>query len=157
MRIIRWTLAAGLVLLGATAFAGAASAQEEAPPPQTPPATELVFDREVFDYPRYNRRNPFSPLVDMADSGPRFEELSLQGIVYSSNPQLSVVLLHGGEIRVAEGVTMPQTFRLRRGEMVGNVRIVEIQPTRVIVDVDEFGVIEQRVFELQRGSGGNSQ
>ena len=157
MRIIRWTLAAGLVLLGATTFSEAASAQEEAPPPQATPATELVFDREVFDYPRYNRRNPFSPLVDMADSGPRFEELSLQGIVYSSNPQLSVVLLHGGEIRVAEGVTMPQTFRLRRGEVVGNVRIIEIQPTRVIVDVDEFGVIEQRVFELQRGSGGNSQ
>ena len=93
----------------------------------------------------------------MADSGPRFEELSLQGIVYSSNPQLSVVLLHGGEVAVREGVSMPQTFRLRRGEVVGNVRIIEIQPTRVIVDVDEFGVIEQRVFELQRGSGGNSQ
>lgn len=156
MSIVRWTLGACCALICTAGVAQSASAQEGDPPP-TETVTELVFDREVFVYPRYSRRNPFSPLVDMADSGPRFEELSLQGIVYSSNPQLSVVLLHGGEIAVREGVTMPQTFRLRRGEVVGNVRIIEIQPTRVIVDVDEFGVIEQRVFELQRGSGGNSQ
>jgi hypothetical protein len=156
MSIVRWTLAVCCALVVAAEMAQPASAQEGDPPP-TETVTELVFDREVFIYPRYNRRNPFSPLVDMADSGPRFEELSLQGIVYSSNPQLSVVLLHGGDVAVREGVSMPQTFRLRRGEVVGNVRIIEIQPTRVIVDVDEFGVIEQRVFELQRGSGGNSQ
>jgi hypothetical protein len=47
------------------------------------------------------------------------------------------------------------TYRVRRGELLGNMRITEIQPNQVIVDVTEFGVTDQRVFELLRGSGGN--
>jgi len=153
MKIVRWTVA-GCLMLAGVAWASTGSAQEAAPPPAE--AAELVFDREIFLYPRYNRRNPFSPLVNLADSGPRFEEMSLLGIVFSDNPQLSVALFNGAALTTTEGAAIQQTYRLRRGEVIGNVRVIEIQPTRVIVDVDEFGVIEQRVLELQRGSGGNS-
>lgn len=157
MKYRRWAVAGGLVLCG-WLMAAPAEAQD-APPPPPPDTAELVFEREVFVYPRYNRRNPFSPLIDLEDTGPRFEELTLEGIVYSQNPNLSVALFTATVVAITAGgqqVPAEETYRLRRGQVVGNVRVIEIQPTRVIVDVDEFGVVEQRVFELQRGSGGNS-
>ena len=159
-------------------------AQSQEPPPTPPDSVELVFEREIFVYPSYARQDPFQNLLDMDDAGPRFEDLVLLGIVYSDNPDFSVALFGGAEMEVvdpesagagqpAEMTTPPEqgaaavqgrtttgagrtvTYRARRGQRLGNRRVIEIQPTRVIVDVTEFGVTEQHVFELQRGSGGN--
>ena len=49
------------------------------------------------------------------------------------------------------------TYRVRRGDRLGNIRILQIQGTRVVVEVEEFGMREQRIMELQRpGQGGLS-
>jgi hypothetical protein len=115
---------------------------------------DLVFEREVFVYPRYERRDPFLPLLDDDQTGPRIEEIELKGIVFSSDPDLSVATfgLRSGQ---GEGGVSRQSFRVRRGEVLGNVRILEIQQTRVVVQIEEFGLTEQRVLELQRpGQGG---
>ena len=43
----------------------------------------LVFEREVFNYPRYERRNPFAPLLSGDEAGPRFEGSSCSVIISS--------------------------------------------------------------------------
>ncbi len=127
---------------------------------QQPDTTELVFEREVFTYPRFERRNPFRPLVSAGESGPRFEELTLLGVIHSGDPQASVALLatnvtvNQGQVSVSQ---QAQTFRVRQGQSLGNVRVLDIQPNQVILEVTEFGITEQRTLELHRpGEGGSS-
>ena len=145
----------GLILL---AFLGAlipAAAQSQQPPPDS---AVLVFEREVFVYPQFQRRNPFSQLLAGADGGPRFEQLELIGVIFSPNPDLSMALFGprgGGE--AAGQQRARRAFRARRGDQLGNVRILEIHKTYVVVEVEEFGMTEQRRMELQRpGQGGSS-
>lgn len=157
----RWPGRALARVLGGVAVAalpaGLAAQEPEAPPalPQEP--TELVFEREVFDYPSYERRNPFSPLTTTA-SGPRFEQIRLRGIIYSPDPRRSVALLgratgQGGGAQASGG----QTRRIRVGEAWGNVRVLEIRRDEIVVEVEEFGLTERRVMQLERrrGQGGS--
>ena len=55
----------------------------------------LAFEREVFTYPDYARRNPFKSLLG-GDEGPRFESLLLLGILYSPFAGESIALLAEG-------------------------------------------------------------
>ena len=135
-------LGAGVVI--AVALIGVAPAWAQAPPGgQATDTIPLVFEREIFHYPEFERRNPFQPLTGDLD-GPRFEELQLLGIIASQDPARSLALLGylGGE--------RAQAYRLRVGEVVGNLRVMEIQPTRIIVEVEDFGAREQRILELRR-------
>jgi len=130
---------------------------QQTPPPQPPDTTDLVFEREVFFYPQYERRNPFMSLLSGMEGGPRFEEIRLIGVIYSPNPDRSVALFgpRAGQGDAAQQ-TARRTYRARRGEQLGNVRILEIQQTRVVVEVEEFGLTEQHIMELQRpGQGGS--
>lgn len=144
-----WTVCAG----AAVAVVPAASAAQEPPDSAAPsePA-ELVFEREVFDYPTYERRNPFRPLTGTAE-GPRFELIQLRGIIFSPDPRRSVALLGTGEAGTDGG----QTRRIRVGESWGNVRVLEIHRDQIVVEVEEFGLTERRVLQLERrrGQGGS--
>lgn len=113
---------------------------------------ELVFEREVFSYPTFQRRNPFRPLVGN-DAGPRFEGMSVQGIVYTSeDPSQSMVLMRAG----GGGETAAQTRRLRTGQTWGNVTVLDIRRREVLVEVQEFGITEQRTMRLPTpGQGGS--
>lgn len=119
------------------------------PPPTSPPSQDtiqLVFEREVFSYPSGARRNPFRPLTGPGDAGPRFEELVLLGAIQSLDPASSVALLAVGSGGVPE-----QTYRLRVGQRLGNIRVVEIRSSReIVVVVDEFGLQERRMMEVRR-------
>ncbi len=151
----------GLLGLLAALLPASAVGQDAPPtppptPPQRPDTAALVFEREVFVYPQYQRRDPFRALTRARDSGPRFEEMALVGVVYSPSPELSIALL-GPRIQGSGGEQGGggRTYRLRRGESLGNFRILEIQPSRIVVQVDEFGLTEQRIMELRRpGQGG---
>lgn len=154
--LVRHALFAVLCLLGAGQLL---SAQE--PPPEPPPNTPrdsvtLVFEREVFFYPQYERRDPFLPLSAGDASGPRFEGLQLLGVIYSTGPNGSVALL-GPRAEQTDTPSAARTYRVRRGDQLGNVRILQIQETRVVVEIEEFGMREQRIMELERpGQGGLS-
>lgn len=147
-----------LMLLPPGAVQAQESGQEEAgPPPRVD--TELVFEREVFSYPTFDRRNPFQTLVS-SDAGPRFEQMQLTAIIYSPEPGQSMAMLAAGrtnQASSAEGVARTgRTQRLRVGDRWGNVRIVEIRERQVVVVVEEFGLTEQRIMELPtRGQGGS--
>jgi hypothetical protein len=139
----------GLALAG-LAIGGTLLAQEgQDPPPQAPEAAgdtvQLVFEREVFTYPSQARRNPFRPLTDGGDAGPRFEQLVFLGAISSADPGGSVALLG-----IRTGGPDGPTYRMRVGQSIGNTRIIEIRPRQLIVEVEEFGLRERRTLELQR-------
>ena len=123
-----------------TTVAATAPAAKPAQPTAEP---KLVFDREVYSYAANARRDPFKPLAGKESLGPLFEDLKLRGIIFSSEPTLSIVLLQDGSRRM---------YRLHRGEVVGNSRIVEIKPLMVRFAVENFGMIKYETLEL-RASG----
>lgn len=105
---------------------------------------QLVFERERFTYPTFQRRNPFRALTGQ-ESGPRFEELTFRGAILSSREGGSVALL-----TAPGGGPVGRNFRVREGQVLGNVRIISIERRQVVVNVDEFGQVERRVLELRR-------
>ncbi len=111
-------------------------------PPEPPVETELVFEREVFQYPAFTRRNPFRALGIDDGGGPRYEQLSLIGIMYSDDPTLSVAIVSTGGVAVNEdGTTSPvagDAYYLKVGEQVGNLTVTAIHRDRVEVVVSEF-------------------
>ena len=146
------TTALGLAVLAAPV------AVEAQNPAQPAPETELVFEREVFQYPEFTRRNPFIPL-DTEASGPRFDQLSLIGVMYSAeNPASSVAVVSTGGVSFSPDGTMSpvdgEAFYLKVGQRLGNVTVVRILPRQVIVDVEEFGLTERRTLEIQSRQGG---
>lgn len=147
-----------------------ASAQEQ-PVAVLRDSANLVFEREVFAYPAYERRNPFAALVTSGDGAPRFEDLKLLGIIMHDASERSVALFGVGdpdladiqeeaqvrELRARTGSSGFETYRLRRGDVLGNTRVMEIQEDRVIVEVEDFGLSERRVVELPRNDEGGSR
>ncbi len=104
----------------------------------------LVYEREIFTYRGQDRRDPFQPLTQDNQMGPRFQDLSLQGIVYSNVPGESLAVLRAGGDRV---------LRVRVGDVIGNSRVIEIGPTRVVMAVENFGTIRQEILELPQREG----
>ena len=143
------------LLAGALLLPLAAAAQE---PPANRPAqqqpTELVFEREVFSYPTLQRRNPFRPLTGSDQGAPRFEQLRVVGILYSDDPSGSVAVLGTSTVELsADGATVTvqpgPSWYLKVGQSVGNIRVVEIHRERVVVEVAQFGLTEQKIMQLQ--------
>ncbi|HET7275744.1 MAG TPA: hypothetical protein VFI91_11320 [Longimicrobiaceae bacterium] len=135
----RLLLALSLVV-ALVASAAPASAQGE---------TTVVYHREVFDYGAEGRPDPFRSLLETANLGYRFEDLSLQGVVYNPDPRLSVAVLTqtGSERQVQAHV----------GERLGSIRVLAIHPRRIEVAIEEFGVTRRESLELnlnnEKGSG----
>jgi type II secretory pathway component PulC len=141
-----------LLLITAAAWlasAGALAAQTPTSPggtagqtgPKTPPAPDpkLSFDREVFSYSGEGRKDPFAPLVGTDAIGPLFEDLSLHGILFSSDPKLSVVLIYDGAKR---------PYRLHVGDVIGNARLASVTRTQVKFLVQSYGLIREEAMNL---------
>ena len=136
---------------------GAVWAQD--PPPASQDTTALSFEREVFAYPEYARRNPFAPLLAAQGGGPRFERIVLLGILYAADAANSIALFAEGSTTVVSDTEITvevtgATYRLRVGDTVGNTTIREIQRHHVVVEVEEFGLTETRVMELPNRTAG---
>jgi hypothetical protein len=130
-------LGAGLMLVVVLA-APAAHAQERA---ERTASREIIYQREVYQYSRGTRPDPFrSPLVN-ADIGIRSSDLALRGIVYNSDPRQSVAVL-------VEKAT-DRRIRARVGERIGGLRVVAIHPRRVDLVVEELGVARRESLFLK--------
>lgn len=156
MAVIKRAAFVAVFTLGqASALAAQAPPAGGAPPPTPAPAgavpapkkpvpePKLVFDREVFSYGGGDRRDPFKPLLGKESSGPLFEDLKLKGVIYSVDPRLSLVLIMDGSKKM---------YRLHRGDVIGNARVVDIQPLLVRFTVENFGNLRNEVLELRQGA-----
>jgi hypothetical protein len=151
---IAWPIgctAAALILIGSPAEA------QQPPPAQPAPEVELSSLREVFEYPTFPRRNPFSALT--SGTGPRYEQLTLTGIIWDPDPTFSVAVVTTGAVSITpEGVVtvgVGDAYNAKVGQRIGNTTIREIQRDRVVVDVEEFGLTERRtMFIASRRQGG---
>ncbi len=142
-------LAAGGLLVAPVALRA-----QEPPPTPPPPQQELVAEREVFTYPGAGRRNPFKPLSSGFDGAPRFDQLRLMGVIFSDDPSASVAVLGTSTVQISEDgsqVTLQEgrAWYLKVGQSLGNIRVVEIRREQVVVDVEEFGLTERKIMQLQ--------
>ena len=146
-------LLASVLLLVATESVSAQNA-----PPSARDSTQLSFEREIFTYPEYARRNPFAALLAAEGGGPRFERIILLGIVYSEQGGSIAVLGEGTRTAVSETETTVdvtgKSYSLRVGERVGNTTIREIQRRHIVVEVEEFGLTETRIMEMPNRTAG---
>jgi hypothetical protein len=135
-----------LVAVACAAVAAPAAAQHPTTPaPGSMGEPKLVFEREVYRYPGENRRDPFLPLTRLDQLGPMFSDLSLRMIIFSPDPKLSVVLLADAN---------KKSYRLHRGESVGNATVVEIRKTEVVFVVEDFGVRRQETMNMKKNTEG---
>jgi hypothetical protein len=134
VRPLAWRLSGGVLLAAALCAAAPATAQERA-------STELIYRREVYQYHRSTRSDPFRSLLGSVDLSVRFENLSLRGIVYNADPRESVAILveNGSNRRI----------RARVGERVGPISVVAIQPRRVDLVIEDFGVPRRESLYLK--------
>jgi hypothetical protein len=103
--------------------------------------SSLSYRRELFEYRRAGRSDPFRSLLTGTDLGVRAEDLTLRGIVYSTNPRSSVAVL------VRRGVDRP--IRARVGDRVGGLQVVAIGPRSVELVIEEFGIARRATVELK--------
>ena len=170
-----FTLALGWLLPGGPAaqgLIGAAGLAGQDPPAQQPEgqladSLALAFEREVFAYPAYERRNPFRTLVSAEGGGPRFESLLLLGVLYSPFAGESIALfgegsrtVNPGNANTPESVTVDLTggtYRVKEGATLGNLTVSRIDRQEVTIELVEFGLTESRTLLLPRavpGQGG---
>lgn len=151
IKLTRYAMAAMLVWMATPVLAQApatppagtppAGAPPGGKPPGSEPEPKLAFDREVFAYPAEGRRDPFKPLVGGPNSGgPLFNDIVLRGIIFSPDPRRSVALVQVGGKR---------TFRLRQGDVIGNARVLSIEPLRVRFSVENFGTVRTETVDLR--------
>lgn len=145
---MKYAMKAALVM-SLLAFAPVmAYAQDPAPapaagPPKAPPKPmpKLVFEREVYDYPAGQRRDPFRGLTNNDTSGPLFSELTMTGIMfYAAEPSKSMATFRD---------LSKKEYRVRRGDTIGNATVQDIGRTRVVFSIQEFGMKHQEVLDLK--------
>jgi len=102
---------------------------------------EIIYTREVFHYAGARRPDPFRSLLGTAELGVRPEDLTLVGVIYSTDPRSSVaVFLQRGATR---------RVRARVGDRIGSMTVVAIHPRRAEVVVDELGVSRRVSLQLR--------
>ena len=160
---IRVACVCGFVLTAGWLVPGAVVGQDT-PPQEARDSVALAFEREMFSYPDYERRNPFKTLLSADGGGPRFESLLLLGILYSPFEGESIALFGEGtrtvttsNTGVPTGVTVDitgGTYRVREGATLGNLTVVSIERLQVTIQLVEFGITESRTMILPRGTSG---
>lgn len=100
-----------------------------------------VYRRERFVYPSDRRRNPFQSLLTLEDAGPQFEDLDLVGVIFGGSTGSVATLVDG---------TTNKRYRVRRGDEVGNARVVEIRPDAVVFSVTSFDVTRSETLRIRK-------
>jgi hypothetical protein len=122
-------------------FCPAAAEAQEGSAAATAERREIIYTREVFHYEGARRPDPFRSLLGTAEMGVRPEDLTLVGVIYSTDPRTSVaVFLQRGATR---------RVRARVGDRIGTMTVMAIHPRRADVVVDELGVSRRVSLQLR--------
>jgi hypothetical protein len=102
--------------------------------------TAPTLERETFSYVAGGRRDPFRPLEAGDELGPRFEDLELSGIIYSTEEGSLVVLVDRSTQR---------RYRVWEGDIVGGAQLLDVTPNEAVFVVTVFGVSRQETLSLK--------
>lgn len=125
----------------------------------TIPAGELVLERERFTYAVSGRRDPFQPPWESPVAETAVASLRVLGIIHHEIPRYSLVLVEGrgagGVAPDADVVGLDQvaTHRLRPGDQLGPLRILQVQRHRVMVEIADRNGRSRHVIEVARPVG----
>lgn len=147
MRPVVLAAAAALVLAAAAtaqqpAAAPAARPQAAARPDsaQRDSTLRIEYRREVFSY-QGGSRDPFRSLITSSDVRPTAEDLRLVSVIFDPRGNSVAIVRESGNTR---------PYRLRRGDQVGRLRVIQIRQTEVVFQVEEFGFERQVTLALTR-------
>lgn len=100
----------------------------------------VSYQREVFDYPSFDRRDPFRARTGGVTEGPRFENLVLSGVIY--NPSV-------GSVAVLVDRATGRRHRVREGQRLGQMRIDTIRSSEVVLLLPAPDGEEARVLSME--------
>lgn len=101
----------------------------------------VEYRREVFRYGG-GSRDPFESLLTSGDMGPMVQDLRLVSIIFDAR--------YGNSVAIVRATNVVQPFRLRRGDTIGRMRVIQIRQYEVVFQIEEFGFERQEVLALRR-------
>ncbi|MBA3854447.1 MAG: hypothetical protein C0503_08535 [Gemmatimonas sp.] len=106
----------------------------------------VIFNREVYSYPRAGRRDPFSSLIETGDIRPMLQDLVVVAITLAPNDRQSIATLRDA--------SSEEIYRVRVGSVFGRMRVVAIRQREVVLAIDEFGNTRQETLSINVPVGG---
>lgn len=103
--------------------------------------TPIDYRREVYNYQGASR-DPFESLLNDASAQTTINDLRLVSIGYDARG--------GRSVAVVRDRNRTSPYRLRRGDSIGRLRVIQIRQYEVVFQVEEFGFERQEVLTLQR-------
>ncbi len=130
----------GLAVAGGGVALGVALALSATPTAAQTPVAD-VYEREVFTYPSLGRRDPFRPLNAGEQLGPRFENLTLSGVLFS--PGL-------GSVATLTDRKTGRRYRAREGDVLGDIRVAAVRLDEVDFVITSFGISRRETLKVKR-------
>ena len=109
----------------------------------------MTFAREVFTYDRSGRRDPFLSLLASGDLRPMLNDLKLVAVAYDPTGRNSVAVMRDGSTN--------DQYRVKVGQTLGRMRVIQIQPKSVTFTIEEFGYSRREVLSLGDSSTERTQ
>lgn len=107
---------------------------------KSPAVTEITIDREIFDYDRSGRRDPYKSLMTSSDVRPLLSDLRLTAVAFDPDGNNSVAILRDAFSK--------QQYRIRVGQQLGRLRVAGIKQKTVQFTIEEFGFNRQETLAL---------
>ena len=102
---------------------------------------KVEYKREIFHYTG-GSRDPFQTLITSGGVGPGINDLRLVSITYDP--------VYGRSVAIVDETKTDKIHRLRRGDTIGRLRVLQIRQYEVVFQIEEFGFERQAVLSLQR-------
>lgn len=108
---------------------------------QAATGASITIDRELYNYERGGRRDPFSSLLQSDDLKPAVSDLKLIGVVLDPRGRNSIAVMRD--------LSTKELYRVRPGQSVGRLRVTQITQRSVTFLIEEFGVTRQETLSLK--------
>ena len=100
---------------------------------------EVGFRREAFSYEKSGRRDPFLSLLHSNDLRPMINDLKLVAVLYDPV---------GRSWAVMRDMTTKEQYRVKVGQQLGRMRVIQIHPKSVTFTIEEIGFSRQQTLAL---------
>jgi hypothetical protein len=111
-------------------------------------AGNVLFSREVYNYPSQGRRDPFASLISTGDIRPMIADLQVVAITLGQSDRNSIATL--------KDKSSNEIYRVRVGSVFGRLRVTAIRQREVTVEIDEFGYKRQESLSINVPVGGRT-